>query len=163
MKIERTVAMSDRSDLIVTYFDFLIKEYDFRIARKEFDPETMGNAVVVFKSLKFGIEITIDRNQVLLSIGEHLDSRLDWFELTDVLKYYAPNIDSNDVYFFPEKTQENTWEEIVTIQLGRMALLFRQNCGPVLKGEGWEKDKLREIEKERKAEMLKNFNQDFLN
>ena len=149
--------MSDRADLIVQHFGYLINDYGFRIERKEFDPQTMGNAVVVFKSSKFGIEIVIDRNQVLISIGEQLDPRMQWFEFSDVVKYYAP--DAEAVYVFPDKTAENTWDEVVEIQLRRLATILRQYCELLLKGESWMKEEIKKIEKKRASEILKKFGQ----
>jgi hypothetical protein len=149
--------MSDRADLIVKYFDFLINEYHFRMERKEFDPQMMGNAVVVFKSSKFGLEIVIDRNQVLISIGEQLDARREWFEFSDVVKYYSP--EAEDAYVLPDKTPENTWDDVVENQLRRLSVMLRQYCQPLLKGELWMKEELKKIEKKRAAEMYKKFGQ----
>lgn len=149
--------MRDRAELIVQYFDYLTNEYRFHIERKEFDPQAMGNAVVVFKSLKFGIEIVIDRNQALISIGEQLDPRMQWFELSDVVKYYAPY--EEGVYVFPDKTPENTWDDVVEIQLRRLSTILRQYCEPLLKGESWMKEEIKKIEKKRAGEILKKFGQ----
>lgn len=153
--------MSDRADLIVQNFDYLINIYGFRIDRKEYDPQTMGNAIVVFKSPKFGIEVVIDRNQVLISIGEQLDPRMEWFEFSDVVKYFAPY--AEDVYIFPDKTSGNTWNNVIEIQLRRLAVILRQYCEPLLKGESWMKAELKKIEEKRAAEMLKKFGQDSMN
>lgn len=146
--------MSNRADLIKQHFDYLINEYGFRIERKEFDPQTMGNAVVVFKSHKYGIEIVIDRDQALISIGDCLNPRMQWFELQDVVTYYAPSID--DVYSFTEKTADNTWDDIIGLQLRKLAIVLRQHCEPVLRGESWIKGEIEKIEESRKTELLKN-------
>jgi len=145
--------MSDRADLIVQHFGYLVNEYGFRVERKEFDRQTMGNAVVVFKSPKFGIEVVIDRNQALISIGEQVDPRMEWFEFRDVVMYYAP--DAENVYVFPEKSDENTWDEIVETQLRRLAIVLRKYCDPLLKGESWEKEEIKKIEEDRASEMFK--------
>jgi len=113
----------------------------------------MGNAVVVFKSPKFGIEVVIDRNQALISIGEQVDPRMEWFEFRDVVMYYAP--DAENVYVFPEKSDENTWDEIVETQLRRLAIVLRKYCDPLLKGESWEKEEIKKIEEDRASEMFK--------
>jgi hypothetical protein len=147
--------MTDHADLIVQYFNYLITEYGFHIVRKEFDSQTMGNAVVIFKSSQIGIEIVVDRNQVLISLGDLLDQRRDWFEFSDVLKYYAPLAEK--AYIFPEKTVDNTWDDVVLIQLDWLAIILRQYCDPLLKGEPWVKEEIQEIAEKRAAEMLKKW------
>lgn len=150
--------MDDRSDLIAKYFAYLVQEYGFHIERKEFDSQAMGNAVVVLKSSSIGIEIVVDRNQVLMSIGNLLDTRKQWFEFTDVVKYYAPSVDN--VYIFPEKTHENTWDEIVESQLSRLATILRQYCEPLLIGKFWRKEEIEKIQENRKAELLRKLRKD---
>jgi hypothetical protein len=144
-------------DLIIHYFSYLINDYGFHVVRKEFDYHAMGNAVVIFESAQFGIEIVIDRNQVLISIGEQSDPRKLWFEFTDVIKYYAPN--EKKIYDFQRKTEHNTWDEIIEIQLTRLADMLRRFCEPLLTGILWQKEKLNEIKKERRISILKKFNQ----
>jgi hypothetical protein len=70
--------MTDRSDLILQNFGYLITEFGFSIAEKEFDPSMMGNAFIIFKSSQIGIEIVIDRNQVLIALGDPTEPRKKW-------------------------------------------------------------------------------------
>jgi hypothetical protein len=150
--------MNDRSDLIVQCFRYLIDEYGFKVERKEFDPNTMGNAVVIFKSTKIGIEIVIDRDQALISIGDQSDPRKLWFEFGDVVQFFAPFIDN--VYDFPEETPETgNWDEIVEAQLNRLAAILRQYCEPLLTGEPLMKTEIKKVEEKRVAEMFKRYGQ----
>ena len=139
--------MLDRSDLLLRYFGYLVNDFGFELERKQFDPGAMGNAVLVFKSRTVSIEIVVDRNDVLISIGDPLDRRWDWFEFTDVMKYYAPEIPT--AYVFPQKTSDNTWDEMVEIQVDRLSKMLRQYCEPLLKGEPLMKRELKQIENER--------------
>lgn len=148
--------MIDRADLIVKYFNYLVSEYGFRIEQKEFAPEVMGNAVVVFKSPTVGVEIVVDRDQVLVSMGDQKELRRQWFEFSDVLKHFAPSI--KEAYIFPEKTSENTWNEVVEIQMRRLADILRQYCEPFLKGDLSGKEQIKQIEEKRTAELFEYLN-----
>lgn len=139
--------MNDRADLIVQHFNYLVDEYGFRIERKEFNPGAMGDAIVVFTSANLGIEIVIDRNQVLLRIGDQSDPRGAWFEFSDVVKHFAPSLDN--VYDAPEKTPERTWDDVVEAQLAKLALVLRESCTPLLRGESLAKTEIKKIEKKR--------------
>ncbi len=150
--------MNDRSDLIVQHFRYLIDEYDFKIEQKEFDPSAMGNAIVIFNSIKIGVEIVIDRDQVLISIGNRSDPRREWFEFSDVVKYFAPSM--NNVYDFPEKTPDITWDEVVETQLTRLAVILRESCKPLLRGESLARTEIKKIEKERVDKMFGKFLRD---
>lgn len=149
--------MINRAEMIVQKFDYLINEYGFHITRKEFDAQSFGNTIVVFTSSKYGIEIVIDRNQVLISIGESSEPRVEWFDFSDVVKYYAPY--AEEPYDFPEKTAERTWDAVVEIQLRRLSAILHQYCETLLKGEDWIKEEVKKIEEKRAAEMLKKFHQ----
>jgi hypothetical protein len=145
--------MIDRSDLIIQYFGYLISEFGFYIEKKEFDPQMMGNAFVLFKSSKVGIEIVIDRNQVLIALGDQMEPRGKWFEFSDVVTYFSP---TKVAYIFYEKSENMKWAEAVEAQLRRVALILRQFCEPILKGDLGMKKEIKEIEKKRVAEWLKN-------
>ena len=146
--------MLNHDDLIIRHFKFLMDEYGYHIEEKEFSPEAMGNAYVTFKSELIGIEIVIDRNQVLVTIGDQLQPRAEWFEFTDTLKYFAP---LEIPYEFGEKTGANTWEDVIEFQLSRLATIFRQYCDPLLKGDLSMKAEIQLIEDKRVDEMLKRY------
>jgi hypothetical protein len=147
--------MQNRSDLIVKKFEYLIVEYGFEVKEKNFDPEAMGNAYVIFMSLKNGIEIVVDRNDVLIAIGDSAEPRQDWFEFSDVVGYYAPSMES--VYHFPEKTEDQTWDEFVEVQLDRLSGTLRQICEPLLRGESLKKKEIKKIEEQRVSDMFGKF------
>jgi hypothetical protein len=157
--------LTDRSDLIIQYFNYLIKEFDFNIEKKEFDPNMMGNAYVIFRSARVEIEIVIDRDQVLISLGDRKKSREKWFNYSDVLKLFAPSevaySDLEDL--FNEKranhiSNADTWDEVIEVQLDRLAVMLRRYCEPILKGDFSMKKDIKQIEEKRVSEMLKRFN-----
>lgn len=150
--------MNDRSDLIVQHFKYLIDEYGFRIERKEFNPGAMGNAIVVFTSMRIGIEIVIDRDQALIRIGDQSDPGGNWFEFSDVVKYFAPSM--ANVYEAPEKTPDSTWDEFIEAQLARLAVVLRKSCKPVLEGEPLARTEIKKIEKERANRMFGKYLRD---
>ncbi len=152
--------MKDRADLIVQYFRYLVDEYGFKIEQKEFDPSAMGNAIVIFKSEKIGIEVVIDRDQVLISIGDQSDPRKEWFEFSDVVKYSFPSIEN--VYNFTEKTADSTWDDAVESQLHRLSVMLLQYCEPLLKGKPLMRAEIKKIEEERVARMFGKFQKGFL-
>lgn len=144
--------MQNRSDLIIKKFEYLIVKYGFEVKEKNFNLEAMGNAYVIFMSSKNGIEIAIDRNDVLIAIGDSMESRKDWFEFSDVVRYYAPSIEN--VYHFQEKTADQTWDEFVEMQLDRLAGALRQICEPLLRGESLKKKEIKKIEEQRVSDMF---------
>ena len=148
------IMMND--ELITLYFSYLISDFGFHIEKRVFDYSAMGNAFVVFKSSMVGIDVTIDRNQALITIGDQLDERREWLEFTDVLKYYAPTLEH--AYVFPEKTSGNTWDDVVKDQLLRLASILREYCEPLLKGDLSGMEKIKELEKRRVAKMMAELN-----
>jgi len=144
--------MSDRADMLVHYFGYLVSDYDFRVEEKRYDPQVMGNAVVRFASPKLGVEIVVDRNQVLMSLGDPADVRKEWFEFSNVLRYFAPSVEN--AYIFPEKTAENTWDEIIQAQASRLADILRQYCDQLLKGDLSMKVSIAKIQAARRLELL---------
>ncbi len=139
--------MDDRSDLIARYFSYLVEDYGYHVDEKEFDFAAMGNAYVVFRSLKLGIQVVIDRNYVQIRAGQAPDRKHDWFEFADILKYYAPEIDNP--YIYPEKTPENTWDSIVEQQLSRLSSLLREHCDSLLRSQSLPKKEIKRIEDDR--------------
>lgn len=147
--------MTNRVGLINNYFQFLISDYGFNIENMEFDYHSMGNAVVIYASPFFGIEVVIDRNQVLIRIGEIHESRKEWFDLIDVVNYYTH--EEKKLYSFPEKNESNYWDEIIEIQLESLARVIYQFCRPILIGQPWHKEEIVKIRDKRVAEMLNSY------
>jgi hypothetical protein len=150
--------MVDRTDWIIQYFGYLIHDYDFHVERKDFTPQMMGNAFVIFKSSKIGIEVVIDRNQVLISMGDQSETREKWFEFSDVLANFAP---SEVPYIFYERTDNISWDEAIMSQLSRTSILLRHYCEPMLMGELGMKKEITEIEEKRVAEMLRRLEEKY--
>jgi hypothetical protein len=148
--------MSDRAELIVQCFAYLVNDYGFHIEKKEFAEYAMGNAVVVYKSSLVGIEIAVDRGQVLISMGDQADQLREWFEFSDVLKYYDPSVEK--AYILPEKTPEKTWDDVIEDQIKRLAIILRQYCEPFLKGDLSGGEQIKQIEKKRTAELFEHLN-----
>jgi len=148
--------MKDRADLIVKYFDYLTKNYNFNIVRKEFDHQAMGNAVVIFSSLPIEIEVVIDRDQAFIRISSKTDLKKEWFNFADIAKYYAPLLP--EVYVFLDKTMNNSWDDVVEYQLQKLSQILDEYCKPILKGEFLAQAEIRKIEAERTKGLFKKFN-----
>jgi hypothetical protein len=143
--------MSDRSDLIVKHFEYLISEYNFQIARKECDPRPNWNAIVVFQSPKYGIEVVIDMDEVGMVIKGQLDTGEQSFLLDEIIKYYAPDMVAPYIAK-PFKLNSN---EFVESELVRRSGILRQHCEPLLRGEDWAKDKIKKIVDEKASRMAR--------
>jgi hypothetical protein len=146
--------MIDRVELITKYFKYLVSDYGFIITQQEFDYSSMGNAFVIFKSPRVGVEVVIDRNQVLITIGDEKDNPRDWFEFSSVLNYFSPLVNA---YEFPDKTEINTWDGVVETQLDRLSIILLQYCEPILKGDLTMKKDIQRIQEKNKAKLLVGF------
>jgi hypothetical protein len=135
--------MTNRDDLIVQYFEYLVNEYGFRITRKERDPRPSWNAVVVFESSKIGVQVAVEMDEVAIHMGDCSDLVYDWFSFSNIMKYYAPHI--KEVYVPTRKTTETTWDDVVETQLVRLSGLLREYCEPLLKGENLAKGEIKKI------------------
>jgi len=149
--------MGDRTDLILQYFRYLVSDYDFIVVKKEFSPSMMGNAFVVFASSKIGIEVVIDRDQVLIAMGDQSAPRDKWFDFSYAYQYFSNSTEQG--YIFPKKTKDNTWDEIVEIQLRRLADLLRQYCDPLLKGDLSMQGKIEELAQNYSKNLLEHLRQ----
>ena len=92
------------AEIISTNYQSLMDEYGFSIVREVFSPEIMGNVELILMSPMTGIKVVVDRNQVLVNIGDSSNPEDEWFELSDVVHFYAPTF--LDVYIFPNKFPE---------------------------------------------------------
>jgi hypothetical protein len=132
----------------------LIKDYGFSIARERYDPNMMGNAQVIFESTLIGIDIVLDRSQVLIAIGSLAKPRREWFEFSDVLHYFTPDLTA---YIFPNVPKDfPNYESSVDAQVSRLAKLMSQYCAPILNGDLSIANKVKEIESKRVSEMLES-------
>lgn len=145
--------MTSTISIIIDNFYFLVKEYNFYIVLEQYSPEIMGNAEVIYKSEKVMIRVVVDRSQVLLNIGEPSWPDRDWLDFSDVLHYFNANIES--VYDF-QKNNLNKPPDIGT-QLQKLAILLKQYCEPILKGDFSMSTEIRKIETKRISEMVDSF------
>ena len=143
------------------YFDYLVSQYGYRIAKEEFSPEAMGNAYVTYISDLTGIQISIDRSQVLINIGSITDNVREWFDFSDVIKYFNPSVE--EPYVFIKKTDNIDTDDIVESQIKRLSSLLRIDCEPIIKGELWMKEEIKALEQKRVTEQIEKLNKLYLN
>lgn len=106
-----------------TYFSFL-KSYGFSVIEKEeVNTGAFGNGYFVFVSDAVGIEIVLDRGQVLMKIGKSVQDRQDWLEWTVVIAAYAPEVKAYD------------FELDIDAQVGRISELLQRYCAKLLEGD----------------------------
>ncbi len=117
------------STLVKEHFKYLF-ELGFRVTSERYDPEFFGNAQIVFESAEVGIDIVVDRGQVLISLGPISNRRWDWFEFASVVRRLAPNVDL--VYLREARPNEKIDLEE---QVKWLANLMHQYCGLVLQGD----------------------------
>ncbi len=141
------------NELIKKYFNFLTDEYNYSIDHEKYSPEAMGNAYVLYKSQLIGIKVVVDRSQVLINIGKLSWQEKEWFELGDVVRFFNPEM--KEVYDFSRGSLDN--QAYIESQAKRLALILRQYCEPVLRGDFSMQDQIREIEKKRVTELLEHF------
>jgi len=140
--------------IVKKHFDFLFSDYGFVTVDEGYYPELMGNAHIRLESEKCGIQIVLDRNQVLINMGPTSLGEREWFEFSDIVQYFAPEIES--VYVFPE--EELTYETRIEVQVSRLAEIMHNHCKPVLRGNYAMYAEIKDIEHKRVAEMLAEFN-----
>lgn len=145
--------MTTPIELIKRHFQYLVDEYGFSIANEGYSPEVMGNAQVVLKSVSTVVKVIIDRSQVFLNIGELSWPEKDWFELSDVVQFFNPDL--KEIYDFSGGLQNN--QAYLDSQIKRLALILRQYCEPLLRGNFSMEDEIRNIENKRVTEMLEHF------
>ena len=145
--------MTNRDDLIVQHFEYLITEYGFSVTRKERDPRPNWNAYVVFESSKIGIRVAVEMNEIGIDMGNYSDSVYEWLDFRNIMKYYAPQI--KEVYVLTRKTPETTWDDAVETQLVRLSWLLREYCEPLLRGENIAKDEIKKIGKDQISSWFK--------
>ena len=145
-------------DLVEQYFHYLIDDYGFSVVAERYSPKYMGNAQVVYESSSVGISIVLDRGEVLINLGPRSRPRHDWFEFTDVVHYFAPNLEP--VYVFPQDQFPHEVMDprvIQDFQVSRLAQIMHQHCEPILRGDLSMQTRIQELEGNRAAEMLEEF------
>lgn len=111
-----------------SYFSFLY-DLGFSVKEKiEVDPQSMGNGYFIFMSSLTGIEIVLDRGQVLIRIGKASQETKEWIEWSIVLSAYSP---AEQAYDF---------ELDIDTQAKRLSELLKKYCMELLKGDFSKKD-----------------------
>jgi hypothetical protein len=105
---------------ITKYFSFLF-DYGFSI-KEEVNEGSFGNGYYIFMSNMVGLEIVLDRGEVLMSIGKISQIRREWLEWSIVLAAYAPDKKPYD------------FDINIDSQIKRLSELLRQHCLEILTG-----------------------------
>jgi hypothetical protein len=131
---------------VIEHFSFLL-DFGFTIFEKEeCDTDAFGNGYYRFKSDTVGVEIVLDRGQVLVKIGKIYQARSDWLEWSYIVKAYAPELTAYD------------FELDIASQIRRISELLRRYCMKLLDGNFADENLLKELE----DSYGKNFLQRFL-
>jgi hypothetical protein len=145
--------MTSPINLIKQEFQFLLDEFNFSVEHEMYSYETMGNALVIFKSPTTIVKVVVDRSQAFLTIGMVSWPDREWFEFIDVVHFFAPELEN--VYAFEGKQLSE--HPNVETQIGHIAFLLCQYCKPLLLGDFSMQDKIKEIETKRVSDMLSQF------
>ncbi len=132
-------------DIIKEHYKYL-DEYGFSIYQERYSPEFFGDAEVIYQSSSVVVKIVVDRSQVLINIGKGAWPEKDWFEFSDVMRFFAPG---ERAYVFAQSSVEN--------QVKRTARLMKQYCWKLLEGDFSMQDQIKTIEAKRVAAMLSSF------
>lgn len=106
--------------------------------------------MVDLQSDHIGIRIIYDRGQVLVNSGPISVPLDQWFELTDVVHAYEPEIEK--VYNFPET--QLAFDISASTQLERIANLILNYCMPFFIGDFSKINDIRTVERERVEKLL---------
>lgn len=110
--------------------------------------------LVNFISEKVGIQFVYDRGQALVKAGNINENDANWFELTDIVHAYAPDVEY--IYFFPEKPIP--LKESVSPQIERIAYLLRTYCKEFLSGDFTKANEIKILEEKRSNDLLNYLN-----
>jgi hypothetical protein len=150
--------MIDFLSIVTVHLNILISDYEYKVKLFQTDPKNFGNSLVKLESPKVGINVTLDRGQVFIFLGSLNKPEDEWFDICDVINYYAPFLET--VYVFPENL---VGEESINFQVNRLADLTITFCKPILFGDFSKEEYIRAIKAKRvetfKKEMKKRFPQ----
>ena len=104
-------------DILKQTYEFLIEEYGFRVKHAQYSPGFMGNSQIIYELNDIAISIIVDRGQVIINISSATKPVKEWFEFTDIVHFFDPNLDK--VYDFFEN-MDNANERIIQ-QANRLA------------------------------------------
>ncbi|MFZ5856092.1 MAG: hypothetical protein ACOYZ6_04615 [Chloroflexota bacterium] len=132
-------------DAVNKHSNFLINLGFIVYEKLECDTSAFGNSYYRFKSEKVGIEIVLDKGQVLLKIGKISEDRRDWLEWSHVMKAYAPDVKAYD------------FDIDIEPQVKRISELAQQYCTKLLSGDFNDENLLRVIEDAYGKNFLRRF------
>ncbi len=122
------------ANAVTSYFSFL-NNYGFSIIEKEeINMEAFGNGYFVFQAQATGIELVLDRGQVLMKIGKTNQSRGDWLEWSIALAAYAPDLKAYD------------FDLDIDSQVKRISDLLQKYCTKLIEGDFSDENLLHVIE-----------------
>jgi hypothetical protein len=150
--------MMDFISLATHHFRFLVDEFGFRVKEARTDQENFGNSLIRFETSTIGINVVLDRGQVFIYLGLLTMPEDEWFDICDVISYFAPQIEN--VYLFPENLSGDV---SIAFQVERLSSLVKTYCTTILRGDiSMERD-IRAVQAKRaakfKEEMKKRYPQ----
>ena len=99
----------------------------------------------MFTSNAAGLEIVLDRGQVVMKIGKSVQNRQDWLEWAVVIATYAPEVKAYD------------FELDIDAQVRRISELLQLHCAKLLEGDFNDDRLLRIIEDKIGKDFRKRF------
>jgi len=143
-------------NIVAHHFRFLDEDFGYKIKQTITAPAPFGNSIVCFCTSLIGINVVLDRGQVFIYTGPLTLPVEEWFDICDVIPYFASHIDK--VYFFPEDV---SGEASIVLQVERLSSLIRMYCPSILAGDFSMDGEIREIQRTRvekfKREMEKQY------
>lgn len=156
--MSKEVKMIDFKSLVIQHFRFLIDEFGFRVKEARTDQENFGNSLIRFETSTIGINAVLDRGQVFIYLGPLTIREDEWFDICDVISYFAPQIEN--IYLFPENL---SGDASIGFQVERLSGLVKTYCTPILKGDFSMERDIRAVQAKRaakfKEEMKKRYPQ----
>jgi hypothetical protein len=120
----------DFISLVTHQFRFLVDEFGFHAKKARTDQKNFGNSLIRFETSTIGINVVLDRGQVFIYLGQLSMPEDEWFDICDVISYFAPQIEN--VYLFPENL---SGDASITFQVERLSDLVKTYCTTILKGD----------------------------
>jgi hypothetical protein len=130
---------SEFEKMVKKYFHFLEDDFHFFYYHQVDSPYME----IFFTSDKTGIRIVLDRGTVEVQVGKITDPLHKWFELVDIMRYFAPEI--NDVDKFVPILSTILIEE----QLLQIASWIKTYCRPLLIGDFSREMEINEVRSQR--------------
>lgn len=142
--------MSTPNELIKKYFDYLTADFGFQIIRDIYDSKSFGNAQIIYASKVVGIEVISDRGSIYLSIGRITQPVSQWFAISDIIQYFAPEIENPYLAKVYQKGSEES-------RIKWLSQVLLQYCKIILTGDLSMEDELNTIKDKRIIEAEKRF------